>query len=83
MRARGVRRHQAQAHMMRRLKEHLNQHHRDTRCPCATDGRAMARFKEQPQVCSGLCCGNPRRWLRGNSRFTIQELRASQAAGLD
>jgi hypothetical protein len=82
MHHRGIRRHQAQSHMMRRLKEHLNQHYRDMRCPCVTEGRRRARFKEQPQLCSRECCGNPRRWFSGNSRFTMQELRASQAAGL-
>jgi hypothetical protein len=73
---RAMRRHQAQTHMMRRLKENRNQHYDDLKCPCWTDGRAMARFKEQPQVCSCPGCGNPRRWFKGASRLTVQELRA-------
>jgi hypothetical protein len=73
---RALRRHQAQSHMMRRLKEDRNQHYDDKRCPCWTDPRAMARFKEQPQVCSCRGCGNPRRWEKGANQFTMQERRA-------
>lgn len=61
MRSRSFRRHQAQRHMRRRLKEARNQHYRDLNCPCWHDAKAMARFKEQPQWCSGWCCGNQRK----------------------
>lgn len=62
MRSRAFRRHQASRHMRRRLKEDRNQHYSDLSCPCWTDPRAMARFREQPQVCSSICCGNQRRF---------------------
>ena len=76
MRGRARRRHEAMAHMMRRLKEDRNQHYRWRECPCLTDRKAMARFKEQPQVCSGRCCGNPRHHEKGEVRLTMQERRA-------
>ena len=62
MRTRSFRRHQARRHMWRRLKEDRNQHYRDLDCPCWRDPKAMARFKEQPQRCSGMCCGNQRKY---------------------
>ena len=62
MRSRAFRRHQAQRHMRRRLKEDRNQHYNDLTCPCWTDGKAMARFKEQPKLLSGFLSGNRRRW---------------------
>lgn len=62
MRSRAYRRHQAQRHMRRRLKEDRNEHYNDLACPCWHDPRAMARFKEQPQVCSCPGCGNQRRY---------------------
>lgn len=72
MRSRAFRRHQADRHMWRRLKEDRNQHYDDLRCPCLFDPKAMARFKEQPQKCSGMCCGNQRHaWGRKN--LTMQE----------
>jgi hypothetical protein len=77
MRVRSYRRHQADRHMWRRLKEDRNQHYDRLDCPCWTDPRAMARFKEQPAVCSNpFCCGNPRR-VRGKHKdaLTIQERR--------
>ena len=40
------------------------------------DPRAMARFKEQPQHCSCMGCGNQRRWGKGQHRLTMQERRA-------
>lgn len=76
-RSRAFRRHQAETHMWRRVKEDRNQHYRDLSCPCYQPGKAMARFKEQPQVCSSPdCCGNPRRkgkWNKG--QLTMQERR--------
>jgi hypothetical protein len=75
-RTRAMRRHQVEAHLWRRLKEDRNQHYARLNCPCYTDPKAMARFKEQPAVCSGPCCGNPRRWNKGADRATIQERRA-------
>lgn len=77
-RTRGFRRHQTDRHMWRRLKEDRNQHYDDLSCPCWHDSRAMARFKEQPQVCSCWGCGNARK-IEG---LTIQERRA-KAAGIE
>lgn len=62
MRTRAYRRHQTQRHMWRRLKQDRNQHYNDLTCPCWHDPQVMARFKEQPQVCSCRGCGNQRRW---------------------
>lgn len=61
MRTRAFRRHQTYRHMWRRLKEDRNQHYSDLGCPCWHDPKVMARFKEQPQRCSGWCCGNQRK----------------------
>jgi hypothetical protein len=60
MRTRAFRRHQTEAHMWRRLKEDRNEHYNDLSCPCWTDKRAMARFKEQPKLCSCWMCANAR-----------------------
>jgi hypothetical protein len=77
MRSRAFRRHQTQRHMWRRLKEDRNEHYRDLSCPCWYDPKAMARFKEQPQVCSRECCGNQRHaW--GKKTPPIRELRHLQ-----
>jgi hypothetical protein len=76
MRTRSFRRHQTESHMMRRLKEDRNQHYNDLKCACWTDPKAMARFKEQPATCSLSCCGNQRRWAKGDDRLTMQERRA-------
>jgi hypothetical protein len=46
--------------MKRRLKEDRNQHYNDLTCPCWTDPRVMAFFKEQPKRCSCWMCGNQR-----------------------
>lgn len=62
MRTRDFRRHQANRHMWRRLKEDRNQHYRDLSCPCWTDAKTMAFFKEQPKRCSCRGCGNQRRY---------------------
>ena len=75
MRSRAFRRHQADRHMWRRLKEDRNQHYNDLSCPCYTDGKAMARFKEQPKSCGKWCCANPRRIGKMKDRLTIQERR--------
>jgi hypothetical protein len=76
MRNRAFRRHQAERHMRRRLKEDRNQHYRKLDCPCWTDPRIMARFKEQPQRCScHLGCGN----VRGLYGLSIQERRQESA----
>lgn len=61
--------------MWRRLKEDRNQHYGMLNCPCWTDPKAMAQFKEQPAFCSWSCCGNPRRWGKGEERLTMQERR--------
>ena len=72
MRSRAYRRHQTYRHMWRRLKEDRNQHYNDLSCPCWTDKKSMAKFKEQPKTCSGICCGNQRQYY-GRS---MQERRA-------
>ena len=71
---RAWRRHQANRHMWRRLKEDRNEHYDDLTCPCWTDRKAMARFKEQPQFCSRRCCGNQ----RAHEGPTMQERRKFQ-----
>jgi hypothetical protein len=38
--------------MRRRLKEDWNIHYNDLGCPCRSDPKAMARFREQPKRCS-------------------------------
>ncbi len=75
MRSRDFRRHQTYRHMWRRLREDRNEHYDDLDCPCWRDPQAMARFKEQPQVCSGRCCGNQRR----HEGLTLQEKRHMQS----
>ena len=74
MRSRAYRRHKAISKMRRRLKEDRNEHYDDLQCPCWTDPRAMARFKEQPQVCSCMGCGNQRRY----EGPTLQERKARE-----
>ena len=76
-RTRALRRHWANSNMRRRLKEDRNQHYSNLCCPCWTDAKAMARFREQPKLCGGPCCGNPRRWF---GDVTIQEHRAPMIA---
>lgn len=73
-RERAFRRHQATRHMMRRLKEDRNQHYNDLSCACWTDPKVMARFKEQPKLCSCWMCGNVRHSGADKER-TIQERR--------
>jgi hypothetical protein len=71
MRTRSFRRHQAFRHGMRRLKEDRNQHYDDLSCACWTDPFIIARFREQPQMCSCWMCGHQRLWHGPR----IQELR--------
>lgn len=78
--SRALRRHQAISHMRRRLKEDRNQHYDDLSCLCWTDPKRMALFKEQPKLCNGQCCSNPRRWESGAARLTMQEHRAPTAS---
>ncbi len=74
MRTRAFRRHQTQRHMWRRLKEDRNQHYEELNCPCWSDPKAKAQFKEQPKRCSCWGCGNQRRaW--GGSNLTTQEIK--------
>lgn len=74
MRSRAFRRHQTECHLRRRLKEDRNEHYNNLTCACWTDLRAMARFKEQPQLCSRSCCCNQRHaWGRKN--LTMPERR--------
>jgi hypothetical protein len=75
MRNRAFRRAKADSKMWRRLKEDRNQHYNDLSCPCWTDKKAMARFKEQPKRdMRCICCVNQRA-LYGP---TIAELRQFQ-----
>lgn len=74
MRERAFRRTKADSKMMRRLKEDRNQHYNDLTCPCWTDKKTMARFKEQPKLCSCSGCGNQRQYYGD----TIQERRHFQ-----
>ncbi len=76
MHTRALHRHHAERQMQRRLKEDRNQHYDDLTCPCWHDPRAVARFKEQPKLCSCPICGNERRHGKERGRLTIQELRA-------
>jgi hypothetical protein len=73
MRSRDFRRHQVQRNMRRRLKEDRKQHYRQLDCPCWYDPREMARFKEQPQVCSCWGCGNQRAYEGAPIRERRQE----------
>jgi hypothetical protein len=61
--------------MRRRLSEDRNQHYHDLTCPCRSDPRVMARFKEQPKQCRAWCCGNVRRHTKGQEKLTMQERR--------
>lgn len=79
MRNRAFRRAKANNKMWRRLKEDRNQHYNDLTCPCWTDRKVMARFKEQPAVCSCMGCGNQRQY-QGD---TMQERRAYDAYRCD
>jgi hypothetical protein len=76
MRPRAFRIHQTNTHMSRRLKEDRNQHYDNLRCACWTEPKAIARFKEQPKLCSCSVCGNPRKWQKGSGVLTVQERRA-------
>jgi hypothetical protein len=73
-REKSYRRHQESRHMQRRLKEDRNQHYNDLSCPCWTDAKAMARFKEQPQVCScHVCCNVRNRRSSSGEWYTLAE----------
>lgn len=71
-RTRAFRRHQTHRHMWRRLKEDRNQHYNDLTCACWTDPRIMARFKEQPKLCSCWVCSS---WSRKFVGPTLAERR--------
>jgi hypothetical protein len=66
--------------MMRRVKEDRNQHYDDLSCACYHPGKHMARFKEQPKLCSQSCCGNPRKWF---GERTMQERRFLERCTVD
>lgn len=64
---------------MRRIHEDRAEHGTDRSCPCFTAngrGRVFARFADHPKVCSGPCCGNPRRHWR---EPTVHERRVAAA----
>jgi hypothetical protein len=71
MRSRAFRRHQAVRHMWRRLNEDRNQHYTELKCACWYAPTAMAKFKEQPKLCSCWMCGNQ----RATCGLTLQERR--------
>lgn len=79
MRNRAFRRHQTYRHMWRRLKEDRNQHYNDLSCPCWSDKKAMAKFKEQPKQCSCWMCSR----LREFDGPTWQEVRFQSYADHD
>jgi len=62
MRGRVFRRFQQHVHLTRRLKEDRNQHYQNLNCSCWWDPRVIARFREQPQVCSCRDCGSQRQY---------------------
>jgi hypothetical protein len=78
MRTRSFRRHQIYRHLRRRLSEDRNQHYDNLDCPCWTDARAIARFKEQPKL--SQYSRNPRRNGWTDAPLTVQERRAADAA---
>lgn len=75
--------------MMRRLRGDRATHTDDMkkppedRCPCflmeeeSRNGRTRSWFADTPKLCSGYCCGNPRRF-RGpaDERYTMSERRS-------
>ncbi len=76
MRNRAFRRHQTYRHMWRRLKEDRNEHYNNLTCPCWTDPKAIARFREQPKHQQCYCCSSPRYgWGCEKTRLTMQECR--------
>lgn len=70
MRGRAYRRYKAFTKQRRRVKEKLNMLPFDF--PCFYKRGYWERLKEQPQVCSGMCCGNQRKYYGP----TMQERRA-------
>ena len=40
--------------------------------------KELGRLAETPHPCSGLCCGNPRRYAKGKEKRTVQERRVDQ-----
>lgn len=78
MRTRAERRHYAQTNMWRRLNEHRNCTGYKAfggQCFFFDSPKRMARFKEQPQVCSCMACGNARQY----EGPTLQERRADDS----
>jgi hypothetical protein len=62
-RGRAFRRHHADAHMRRRLKEHSQMD--GPNCLCRLPGRERARFREQPKSdCHYRACGIDRDWRK-------------------
>ena len=59
------------------MKEDRNEHYNDLDCPCngvgdkRTVGKVFSRFADHPKVCSGPCCGNPRRFLKSKTKTEI------------
>jgi hypothetical protein len=69
MKARSARRHHAdrvKAEVRRRIKTTWG----DRRRPLADDPRFVGKAAAAPQVCSGICCGNARRY-KGPTRREI------------
>ena len=47
----------------------------DERQASMLDPKNVGRIATTPHSCQSLCCKNPRRWHKGRSKLTIQELR--------
>lgn len=64
---------------MRRIREDRAEHGADHSCSCFdTSGRGLtfSQFADNPKMCSGYCCGNPRKWF---GELTRQEKKAPRA----
>ena len=78
MRNRAIRRHNRHTKAMRRIREDVAEHGADISCPCfdarkKQKGQTFSRFADHPKLCSGPCCGNPRKHF---GDVTYQEKRA-------
>lgn len=50
-------------------------------CDCFDlTSKTAIRFKDNPQVCSGPCCGNPRKWHKGRLKSREGELTLAELA---
>jgi hypothetical protein len=75
-RTRDWRRWKRDVKMMRRLKEDWNQHYGNLSCPCRVDPKFRSIVANTPQRCSEWCCGNNRRYGKGQDKLRLRERRA-------